>query len=99
HHPHLHSFPTRRSSDLKYSSLLIAATNPPVGRMNTLSRLGEMLVFDDDAAHPHELAVNQFRDNVHPRGERYLRRFDLDHTATWRSEEHTSELQSRSDLV
>jgi predicted glycogen debranching enzyme len=67
----------------KYHGLLIAATKPPVGRIATLSRLGEMLVFDDDPSHPHELAVNQFRDSVHPHGERYLQRFELGDTATW----------------
>jgi predicted glycogen debranching enzyme len=67
----------------KYHGLLIAATKPPVGRIATLSRLGEMLVFDDDPQHPHELAVNQFRDNVHPHGERYLQRFELGEVAAW----------------
>src|SRR3954466_10186441 len=59
----------------KYHGLLVAATNPPVGRMMTLSRLGEMLIIDGDSQ-SHELAVNQFRDNIFPHGERYLRRFE-----------------------
>src|SRR5688500_13757511 len=49
----------------KYHGLLVAATVPPVGRMMTLSRIGEQVIIDGDAKHPHELGVNQFRDNVH----------------------------------
>src|SRR5688500_3539265 len=67
----------------KYHGLLVAATVPPVGRMMTLSRIGEFLVIDGDTKTPHELAVNQFRDNIHPRGDRYLRKFELEHTAKW----------------
>jgi glycogen debranching enzyme len=67
----------------KYHGLLIAATIPPVGRMNTLSRLGERVILDGDAEHPHDLAVNQFRDSFFPHGERYLQRFELENTATW----------------
>jgi predicted glycogen debranching enzyme len=67
----------------RYHGLLIAATNPPVGRVSTLSRLGEMIILDGDTQHPHELATNQFRDNVHPNGYMYLRRFDLGDTARW----------------
>jgi predicted glycogen debranching enzyme len=67
----------------KYHGLLIAATVPPVGRMMTLSRLGEQLIIEGDTNPPHELAVNQFRDNIHPHGEQYLRRFELEDTARW----------------
>ena len=45
-----------------------------------------MLIIDGDAQHPHEIATNQFRDNVHPRGHQYLRRFDFGDTATWHFE-------------
>src|SRR3954462_10367755 len=65
----------------KYHGLLIAATTPPVGRMNTLARLGEQVIIDANASQPHELAVNQFRDNFFPRGEQYLRRFEIEDTA------------------
>ncbi len=67
----------------KYHGLLIAATMPPVGRIATLSRLGEMIVFDDDKEHPHELAVNFFRESVHPQGHRYLQKFELEDIARW----------------
>jgi predicted glycogen debranching enzyme len=67
----------------KYHGLLVAATVPPVGRMMTLSRIGEQLIVSGDTTTPHELAVNQFRDNLHPRGDRYLRKFELEDTARW----------------
>src|SRR5439155_26985362 len=62
HHRHLHSFPTRRSSDLRVSARRsAAASRPPAGRRP-------------------------------PRGRPSARRWS-------RSEEHTSELQSRGHLV
>lgn len=67
----------------RYHGLLCAATLPPVGRVMALNRVGEILTLDGDAEHPHELSVNQFRQSMHPRGDRYLRRFDLGDTARW----------------
>ncbi len=61
----------------RYHGLLIAAVKPPVGRVSALSRLGEMIILDDETTRPHEMAVNHFRDNVHPHGERYLQHFEL----------------------
>jgi predicted glycogen debranching enzyme len=75
----------------RYHGLLCAATLPPVGRVMALNRVGEILCLDgadvdDPGAKLHELAVNQFRDRFHPRGEQYLRRFELDDTARWEYE-------------
>ena len=73
----------------RYHGLLCAATTPPVGRVMALSRVGEVLCPDGaDLAQPGapmlELSVNQFGpDNFHPRGDRHLRRFELDDTARW----------------
>src|SRR5205809_3832834 len=61
----------------RYHGLLVAATNPPVGRVSVLSRLAEILVFNDEPQRPQELSANQFRDNVHPRGFMYLQHFEL----------------------
>ncbi len=66
----------------RYHGLLCAATLPPVGRVMALSRLGEILNIEGDPR-THELSVNQFRDTFHPRGDRYLRRFDLKDFAHW----------------
>ncbi len=67
----------------RYHGVLCAATLPPVGRVLALSRLAETLYLDGDRARPLELSVNQFREAVHPRGDRYLRTFSLWHTARW----------------
>jgi predicted glycogen debranching enzyme len=42
-----------------------------------------MLIIDNDAEHPHEIAVNRFRDSIHPRGYQYLRHFNFGDTAEW----------------
>src|SRR5687768_9587349 len=66
----------------RYHALLCAATVPPVGRVVALNRVGEILTIDGDDV--HEFSVNQFGPgNFHPRGERYLRRFELGEVARW----------------
>ncbi len=66
----------------RYHSLLCAATLPPVGRIVALNRIGEILTIDGRDV--HEFSVNQFGPDVfHPRGERYLRRFELNDSARW----------------
>jgi glycogen debranching enzyme len=68
----------------RYHGLLCAATHPPLGRMMTLSRLGEILYLDGQRDRLLELSVNQFEGgNVHPRGDRYLQTFELGRTARW----------------
>jgi len=66
----------------RYHGLLCAALAPPLGRIIALSRIGEILLIDDSQIR-HELSVNQFPGSFHPRGERYLRRFELDQIAQW----------------
>ena len=67
----------------RYHGLLCAARMPPVGRVMALNRVGEIVYLDGDTGRMLELSVNQFRGNVHPRGEKYLRRFHLGETARW----------------
>ncbi len=68
----------------RYHGLLCAATHPPLGRMMTLSRLGEILYLDGKRDRLLELSVNQFEGgNIHPRGDRYLQTFELGRTARW----------------
>jgi predicted glycogen debranching enzyme len=69
----------------RYHGLLCAATNPPVGRMMLLNRIGEILRLDG-STELLELSVNQFRGNVHPRGDKFLRKFELGDTAKWHFE-------------
>jgi len=70
----------------RYHGLLCAATTPPVGRTMLLSRVGEILLFDDHAELMHELSVNDFGNRLHPRGDRYLRSFELGDVAKWEYE-------------
>ncbi|HEV8605447.1 MAG TPA: amylo-alpha-1,6-glucosidase [Tepidisphaeraceae bacterium] len=64
----------------RYHGLLTAATLPPLGRINTLNRVGELLYLDGNRSFL-ELSINQFRNSMHPRGDKYLRRFQLDGAA------------------
>src|SRR5690606_41724347 len=89
-HVFLHSFPTRRSSDLERGTKVVAAENGVVAYAgNELRGFGNLLLIKhaDDwitaYAHNDRLLVNA-GDSV---------------TRGQRSEEHTSELQSRENLV
>ena len=67
----------------RYHGLLVAATNPPVGRIMSLNRVGELLYLPGrkDAM---ELSSNEFgQKRFHPRGEQYLTRFEIGQTARW----------------
>src|SRR5439155_26489708 len=93
--PHLHPFPTRRSSDLIFTStspstrlrFRSSRRSSPLPSLPSasLERSGEKL-------QPKLWPSSGIR---HPRS----RRSELGSTRTSRSEEHTSELQSRGHLV
>jgi predicted glycogen debranching enzyme len=70
----------------RYHGLLVAATNPPVGRIMALNRIGEILTLDGKDQPALEFSVNQFREAFHPQGWKYLKRFELDQTARWEYE-------------
>ncbi len=75
----------------RYHGILCAATMPPVGRVMTVNRIGEILCLDGEEldkppANLLEFSVNQFGDRFHPHGEQYLRRFELEDTARWEYE-------------
>ena len=57
----------------RYHGLLVAATNPPVGRVVLLSKLDERITVGDKT---FDLAANQFPGAVHPQGFQYLRSFE-----------------------
>src|SRR6185503_20006989 len=69
----------------RYHGLLVAATLPPLGRINTLNRIGELIYLDGNRSFL-ELSINQFGNSLHPHGEKYLRRFQLDRTARFEYE-------------
>jgi predicted glycogen debranching enzyme len=59
----------------RYHGLLVAATQPPVGRMVLLSKLEETVTVDGQA---FELSANEYPETIHPRGFEFLREFRLD---------------------
>jgi predicted glycogen debranching enzyme len=59
----------------RYHGILVAATQPPVGRMVLLSKLEETLVAGDEK---HELGCNRYPGVVHPEGYRSLESFTQD---------------------
>ncbi len=67
----------------RYHGLLIAATTPPVGRVMALNRLGELLIVDGKADQILRTSISQFHQTFFPRGEQYLRRFELGEVATF----------------
>src|SRR3954471_10623438 len=62
----------------RYHGLLVAATLPPVRPQVLLRHINESRVLDADESKPFELGVNLFGNVIHPRGDRFLRRFTLD---------------------
>src|SRR5262249_40391312 len=59
----------------RYHGLLVAATEPPVGRMVLLSKVEETLLID---GRRHELSANRYPGVVHPQGYQYLKEFRQD---------------------
>lgn len=59
----------------RYHGLLVAATQPPVGRMVMLSKLEETLIVD---GRRFDLSTNQYPGTIYPRGLEYLTEFRLD---------------------
>ena len=54
----------------RYHGLLVAALNPPVGRIVTLSKFAETIVLSDGSR--FEVSCNTYRDAIHPQGYRNL---------------------------
>src|SRR5699024_12573205 len=97
-HPHLHSFPTRRSSDLaveRASDLLFGRRESgtfDVGRL-AQQQLDSLIADFADTRDVHDLTFDRSQVELEVAREKYNTDRSL------RSEEHTSELQSRFDLV
>jgi predicted glycogen debranching enzyme len=65
----------------RYHGLLCAATLPPVGRVMTVNRIGEVLLLDDKS---YELSITTCRGGLlHPRGDHHLEKFELNDVARW----------------
>ena len=67
----------------RYHGLLCAATLPPVGRIITVNRIGEVLVLGDKT---YELSVTTCRGCLHPQGFQHLDKFELNDVARWEYE-------------
>ena len=70
----------------RYHGLLVAATTPPVGRVMALNRMGELLIVDGKTDNVLRTSISQFHQTFFPRGEQYLRRFELGDVATFHYE-------------
>src|SRR5947207_1222880 len=80
----------------RYHGLLVAATQPPVGRMVLLSKVEETLVVGDRR---FELGANRYPGVVHPQGFRYLREFRHDPWPVWIYEAGGVTLEKRLYMV
>jgi predicted glycogen debranching enzyme len=63
------------SNTRRYHGILVAATQPPVGRLVVLSKLEETIVTKDARI---ELAANQYPGAIHPQGFKSLKSFQRD---------------------
>src|SRR5206468_12302849 len=88
---HPPSFPTRRSSDLTDDSPSIA--------QNTLARSRDPCACTSRATSHSPTAIKQIMNSRGPHAPAMVTKKLCRITSAPRSEEHTSELQSRSDLV
>lgn len=82
-----------------YHGLLCAATLPPVGRMMMLNRIGEVLVDAEHTDQPRDLSINQFDGRYFPRGEQYLRQFQLDGVARFDYEVDGTKISKEVQLL
>src|SRR5207302_11505640 len=89
-HRDLHSFPTRRSSDLRIADETIAAKRTLIGSDVKVSKVAQVL-----AAVRNGILADRFIRFI------FAVCTNFTNLTTWcyRSEEHTSELQSRENLV
>src|SRR6267142_2052305 len=80
----------------RYHGLLVAATNPPVGRMVLLSKFEETLFIEGQ---PFDLSANRYPGTVHPQGLRYLKQFRLDPFPTFIYEVEGVEIEKTVFMV
>ncbi len=80
----------------RYHGLLTPATNPPLGRVTTLSKFEETLIINGER---FELSSNRFPGAVHPQGFRFLKEFRLDPFPVWVYEVKEVTLEKRVFMV
>lgn len=80
----------------RYHGLLVAATNPPVGRMVLLSKIEETFILDGQQ---YDLSTNRYPGTVHPNGYMFLKEFRLDPYPIFTFEVEGVEIEKRVFLV
>lgn len=80
----------------RYHGLLVAALQPPGGRVHLLAKLEETLIV---AGQRYELAANQYPGTVHPQGHRFLASFTTQPFPTWRYQAAGAVLEKSVFLV
>lgn len=80
----------------RYHGLLVAATQPPVGRMVLLSKIEETLVI---GGRRFDLSCNRYPGVVHPQGHRFVKEFRLDPFPVLTYEVDGSELEKSVFMV
>jgi predicted glycogen debranching enzyme len=80
----------------RYHGLLVAATQPPVGRYVLLSKLEDTFLLDGRA---FELSANHYPSVVYPQGFRYLKEFRLDPFPVFTYEVEGAEIEKTVFMV
>ena len=80
----------------RYHGLLVAATQPPTGRMVLLSKVEETLIVD---GRRFDLSCNRYPGVVHPQGHLYLKQFRQDPFPVFVYEVDGLELEKRVFMV
>ena len=80
----------------RYHGLLVAATQPPVGRMVLLAKMEETLVVD---GRRFELSCNRYPGVIHPRGFTFQKQFRRDPFAVFVYEADGLELEKSAFMV
>ncbi len=80
----------------RYHGLLVAATQPPAGRMVLLSKLEETVVVE---GRRYDLSTNRYPGVIYPEGYKHLSRFRLDPFPTFVYEAGGIEIEKRLFLV
>lgn len=80
----------------RYNALLTPATNPPLGRITTVSKFEETVKIDGKT---YELSANQYPNKVYPEGFKYLKNFRLDPFPIWTYEIEGIEIEKKIFMI
>lgn len=80
----------------RYNALLTPATNPPLGRITTVSKFEESVKINGNI---YELSANQYPHRVYPEGFKYLKNFRLDPFPIWTYEIEGIEIEKKIFMI